>query len=189
MMIITKSMEIIKQLQDEDGCTSPYLSLLYGEASKAKNILEVGVLRGRSTRAMLLGCRDGKEGHITIIDWNKNDLITNVTIPLIKELELLDYLKAWVMMDFYKLPEIWFKQNKFDLILVDIEENNNFDELLLKLNLSAESGTKIYMHNTKEFPRVKSAISKFLKTHPLTYSYNELPQKHGMGILYKLGED
>lgn len=196
-MLTTKvpvdTLKVLHQLLRECGNTSPYLLMFYWEARKAKVILELGMLRGRSTRAFLLGLRDGERydhpnqfGHLWSIDHDKQDqLCSKVAIPEIQKLgleKLLTWEKGILEYNWNMSDERCSKINA-DIILIDWDQGVDWIEVFRKADLASHSGTNIFVHNIIAFPELKEICFRMI--HSGKYSYKEFLVKHGMGILIK----
>ena len=162
----------------------PYLALLYHEARKADRILELGVGPGRSTKAMLHGCKHGRGGHQWSIDWGRHGS-TIITVQEISRLGLAEYF-TWMKRDAEKIPVKWYEQNKMDLIWIDIDDANY--PLTLSLCVAAmHKGSKLLLHNIDAGRGEKEAISKYMS---LTgFDYEEIDLGHGLGILTKTSDN
>jgi len=116
-----------------------HLSYLYREALKTKRILELGLARGWSTRAMLYGLRDGNKSgkfHLWNIDYGRNSFSGDTTNK-IKESKLGKHF-TWIHKNAFEVPDSWFKRHKFDLIFIDIAGDKT--ELIRKCTLSLREG-------------------------------------------------
>lgn len=122
--------------------THTHLSYLYLEALKAKTIMEYGLLYGRSTRTLLYGLRDGKQGHLWNIDWGHHEA-TEQTVKEISKSELAEYF-TFIEKDVYKIPDEWFLNHKFDLIYLDIPKGKHGQ--IKKCVLSMHRHTKLIVH-------------------------------------------
>lgn len=164
----------------------PIIERLYLEAKKDKKILEMGINTGRSTRAILYGCRDGNQGHLWSIDWgliwdgSEPNLCTFNTIKTIERLGLSKY-HTWVKKNFYEIPDEWFKNNRMDVILVDFDANGNYQEIIRKCLLSMRAESKLMVHNLNVFKSVKEAVLEVVKTGK--YNLYEVPERYGLGIV------
>lgn len=187
------TLKVLHQLLRECGNTSPYLLMFYWEARKAKIILELGILRGRSTRAFLLGLRDGERydhpnqfGHLWSIDHDKQDqLCSKVAIPEIQKLGL-EKLLTWEKGELWlkwNMSDEWYSHTSADIILVDWDQGIDWNETYGKVDLATKQGTKIFVHNIIAFPEVKEVCNKMVASGK--YMYKEILVKHGMGILTK----
>jgi len=172
--------------------THPYLRLLYEEAKNAKNILELGIHKGRSTKTILYGCRDGKRGHLYSIDWGGGEEDNNETpqtVNSIKQSELNKYF-TWMKIDIRDLADEWFIIHPMDLIFVDLDNNKYYDEIVRKCVLSMHKGSKLLMHNIIIYPQTKRAL---LNNKTDKHIYGEILKKYndelgvfGLGILKKV---
>lgn len=82
--------------------TERYLQILFDEAKKVKTILELGIYGGISTRGLLLGCKEGKQGHLISIDRGEHQT-THVIVENIKQSEFSKYF-TWMKTEFFDIP-------------------------------------------------------------------------------------
>jgi len=158
-----------------------FIELCYLEAKKVERVLELGVCSGDSTKALLRGLRDGKQGHLWSIDWG--NIYTAKAVREIRQMGLIKYF-TWVKKDFFKIPDEWFKFHPMDLIFVDYDDEDYF-EIVRKCVLSMRKGSKLLMHNIIAYPKSREAIIQIMKNRE--YHYEEILKNHGLGILIKDG--
>lgn len=156
----------------------PYLALLYHEARKADRILELGIGPGRSTNAILLGCKHGGGGRLWSIDWGR-DPSTQMALRDIEKTNLSKYF-TWMQLDAEKIPEKWYEQNKMDLIWIDID-NANYPLILSLCTAAMHEDSKLLLHNIQAGRGEKEAISKYVALPG--FDYEEIDLGHGLGIL------
>lgn len=194
MILMTKPVDIevskeanecIQKLLVEDGNMSPYYYLLYQCAKETKNILEFGVMRGKSTRCLLFGIHDGLRGCLYSVDWGKTWEVKEVAIPEITRLGLMKYW-TWIQSEVNNIPYDFTE--RFDLILIDLEfETTDYVELLRKCDVWVTDKGKILVHNIIAFPELKTIIEVFMSRNKDRYDYSEILVKHGLGILSRKG--
>lgn len=167
----------LEELIKEEADTSDCLEILYNSVRnyKVKTILELGVRRGFSTRALLLAAKDFG-AHLWSIDkktpWP----------PFIKEIREAKLDKYWTFIKGNDLKVDW--NQEVDLLFIDTVHTYN----QLKAELTKYSGfaKTIFIHDTKEkrFGNYRQALLDFLKNHP-EFTYQELETKHGLARLIR----
>lgn len=172
--------ELVLSLIRRQNNSHPYLAFLYHIAKTADRILELGIGPGRSTKAMLLGCKNGDKGRLWSIDWG-TDPSTRIAIREIEKLGLNEYFN-WLQLDAEEIPIKWYEQNKVDLIWIDIDDANY--PLIISLCIAAmHKGSKLLLHNIHVGRGEKEAISKYSTISG--FQYEEINLGHGLGILTK----
>ena len=126
-----------------------HLPYLYLEAKKARTILELGIYRGYSTRSLLYGLRDGKQGHLWSIDWGK-DPDTPRTVENIRSSDLNKYF-TWIKRDITSIPDSWFEKHKADLVHADVPITPR-KRFLNKYLLSLHKGSKMLLFGIERNP-------------------------------------
>lgn len=172
--------ELVLNLIRCQNNTYPFLALLYHEAKKADKILELGIGPGRSTMALLLGCKYGKGGHQWSIDWGR-DGSTIQAIKSVKRMGLSKYF-TWLQCDAATLSVNWYENNKMDLIWIDIDAAN-YPVILDRCTRSMHIGSKLFLHNIDVGRGEKEAIMPYAAKPE--FSYEEISLGHGLGILTK----
>lgn len=162
----------------------PYIALLYHEAMKADRILELGIGPGRTTKAMLLGCKHGRGGHQWSIDWGRVHS-THMVVQEIENTGFAEYF-TWMKRDAEKIPVKWYEQNKMDLIWIDIDDANY--PLIVSLCIAAmHKDSKLLLHNIDVGRGEKEAIGKYASLPG--FDYEEITLGHGLGILTKTSDN
>ena len=170
---------VINQVRFQNN-SYPYLAFLYHEAKKVDRILELGIGPGRSTKAMLFGCKHGKGGHLWSIDWGRDPSI-HIVLREIEHMGLAEHFN-WIQQDAEKIPIKWYEQNKMDLIWIDIDDANY--PLVVDLCVAAmHKDSKLLLHNINAGRGEKEAIRKY-SSRP-NFDYEEIDLGHGLGILTK----
>lgn len=177
--------EWIQRVKSDDKCGGSicFSVDLYLRAKRAKDILEFGLRKGYSTRALLFGCRDGEQGHLTNIDWGKSGFCYD-TVELIKKYELEKYF-TWIKEDILNVPDEWFASHKFDLIFID--SGDDVDAVMgiaKKVMLSMWEGSILLIHSILWDSVHKDTYLPYIQ-NTNEYDYEEILVKYGLGILTK----
>lgn len=173
--------ELVLSLIRFQNNSYPYLAFLYHEARKVDRILELGIGPGRSTKAMLLGCKHGRSGHQWSIDWG-HDASTQMAVRDIEKTGLAEYF-TWMKRDAEKIPVKWYEQNKMDLIWIDIDDAN-YPHIIRLCIAAMHKDSKLLLHNIHVGRGEKEAISKYAVLPG--FDYEEINLGHGLGILTKI---
>lgn len=173
MTLFSGVAEEVKELLKEQP-TYQHLPYLYFEAKKARTILELGLRKGYSTRSLLYGLRDGKQGHLWSIDWGKNPE-TPKTVEHIVRSNLAEYF-TWIKRDVTSIPDSWFKNHKMDLVFPDVPPAHR-KIFLNKPLLSLSKGSRLFIICLSDAPE-KSEFVYSLDTNK--YHYEMIPSKKGI---------
>jgi len=156
-----------------------YVSTLYEQAvkTKAKTIMELGVMIGQSTRALLRAAIENN-GHLYSIE------LGNVTLPLVGEAMKLGGMDTtfWtpIQGDDLEVAKTW--TIPIDLLLIDTshEYENTVKELEAYSKLVVSQGI-IIMHDSY-YPPVKQAIDDWMKLHGEWLFEDITPPNDGWGL-------
>jgi len=174
---------VLNQIRFQNN-SHPFLAFLYHEARKADRILELGIGPGRSTKALLFGCKHGRSGHLWSIDWGRSSS-THMAVQDIGKIGLAEYF-TWMQRDAEKIPVKWYENNKMDLIWIDIDDANY--PLVVRLCVAAmHEGSKLLLHNIHVGRGENEAISKYASLPG--FDYEEIDLGHGLGILTKTSDN
>lgn len=165
---------------------NPWLTILYMEALRTKNVLELGISKGRSTRTILYALKSihkWDECHLTSVDDGVRSWATKITTKWIINSELKEYF-TWVERDFFDMPDEWFKDRVFDLIYIDYDNFNDYHEILRKCSLSMVKGSILLFHNVTHFNRASVAFQQFAKSD--RFKCDIIQTRYGMGRIEKM---
>lgn len=175
---MSEDLKILIELDESDIRGLP--KILYDTILKNnyREVLEIGVREGFSTRALLLALRI-INGHLDSID------IVNC-VTAFKNVEKLGLSGYWtfILGNSTDLGKTWARE--VDMLFLDA--GHLYEETVLELELFAPwVRYEILLHDTKAFPSVRKAIDTFLEERT-EWIYTELdtPNPHGMGQLKRV---
>lgn len=156
--------------------TSDCLYNLYHLAKKANIIVELGVREGISTRALLLGAKEGG-GTVYSIDIDPCERAKR----FIKNLKL----NNWVFIQGNDLDIVKSWNKEIDLLFIDtVHDYNHVLNELIEFSKFIEKGNILVHDSLVPSYGVKDAIKEFITKYP-KWEYIELGTKYGLGLLRK----
>lgn len=171
------SSEITQEVKDFVRKTPFYqhLPYLYLEAKKARTILELGLREGYSTRTVLYGLRDGKQGHLWSVDWGV-DPSTAETVRSIQNSELGEYF-TWVNRDITSLSDSWFKKREMDLVFPDAGLIEPGKKLLNRYLSSLSKGGRLFLFGVERASFRKAFLKELDRSK---YRIEAVPSRAGV---------
>jgi len=142
---------------------------------EAQTIVELGTWYGNSTKAFLEVCKV------------LGAKLISIDVDCCKEVQC-DEVKNDPNWTFHQMDDMEFNIN-FPIDVLFIDTSHTYPHTLMELEKYTPwlvSKGVVLMHDTVTCPPVARSIKEFLDNHPHEYSYEELKNNHGLGILRRL---
>jgi len=171
--------ELVALNADTSDCVVPLVSIAC--AIKARNILELGVRTGVSTRALLVACR---KLDATLISLDIDPC--QEACQKIMQLGLQDHWQ-FLQEDDRELLE-FIKPRSMDMIFLDTDHDLTHTAIELGLcDKVLKRGGVILVHDTlaPAYADINKAIALFMEKHKKTYRGYQLGTRYGLSMLVK----